>query len=189
MKWFDRMKDYLGRRALRREGVPDRKPVVRNLASATKVGIVYLVRDEADFQHVRNYVKKIKEDLGINKVLALGYVDDKHLPAYMSSRLNFDQFCQKDLDWYRRPKGNTVENFMAEEYEVLIDLTLQDLLPIQHIVAKSRARFKVGRYSEGNKRFLDMLIDMAGSQSLPQLITQVDRYLLMVNAEHRPSFN
>ncbi len=190
MKWFDRLKDALGRRALRREEQQDRKPVVRNLSVMSKVAIVYLVRDESDFDHVRNYVKRIKKELGISRVMALGYVDAKHLPHYMSSRLNYDQFCQKDLDWYRRPHGNTVENFIAEEYEVLIDLTLDDLLPIQHIVAKSRARFKVGRYSRGNERFLDMMIDMAGSQSLPQLITQVHHYLLMVNAPlPEPSLN
>jgi hypothetical protein len=82
-----------------------------------------------------------------------------------------------------------VENFMAEEYEIIIDLTLQDRLPIQYIMARSRARFKVGRYSESNKKILDMMIDMAGSQSLPQFIQQVHHYLMMVNAKREPSLN
>ena len=181
MKALVRLKEWLGRRALNREVRADRKPVVKNLADASKVGIVYLCRDEADHNYVRNYVKRIKEEHGISKIMALGYVDDKDIPSYLSARLNFDQFCQKDLDWFRKPSGNTVENFIAEEYEVLIDLTLEDVLPIQHVVARSNARFKVGRFSNGNRRYLDMLIDMAGSQSLPQLISQVDRYLLMVN--------
>lgn len=189
MKLFERLKEWLGRRKLFQETMPDRKPVVRNLAEATKVGIVYLVEDEQMHNHVRNYVKKIKEELGIVKVMALGYYDNKVLPHWLSSRLNFDQFTQKDLNWYRIPGGNTVQNFIAEEYEVLIDLTLEDRLPTQYIMARSRARFKVGRLSDHNKRFLDMMIDMAGSRSLPQLITQVDRYLLMVNAKHQPSLN
>lgn len=189
MKIFERLKEWLGRRKLFLETMPDRKPVVRNLAEATKVGIVYLVEDEQMHNHVRNYVKKIKEELGIVKVMALGYYDNKVLPHWLSSRLNFDQFTQKDLNWYRIPGGNTVQNFIAEEYEVLIDLTLEDRLPTQYIMARSRARFKVGRLSDQNKRFLDMMIDMAGSRSLPQLITQVDRYLLMVNSKHQPSLN
>lgn len=189
MKLLDRIKDWLGRRRLIREAVADRRPVARNLATAAKVGILYWAKDEITHQQVRNYVKKVKDELGINKIMALGFVEEKAIPNHMSPKLNFDAFCLKDLNWYRIPGGNTVNNFITEEYEVLIDLTLEDILPIQYILAKSRARFKVGRYSEANKHFLDMMIDMAGSQSLPQLITQVDHYLLMINREHTHSLN
>ncbi len=153
------------------------------------MAIVYVVEDEASHNHVRNYVKRLKEELGISTIMALGYSDEKVLPHYLHAKLNFDAICQKDLNWYRIPQGNTVQNFMAEEFEIIIDLTMQDRLPIQYIMAKSRARFKVGRWSESNKKILDMMIDMAGSQSLPQLIQQVHHYLLMVNAKPEPSLN
>ncbi len=189
MKLLDRIKEWLGFRRLLRELPTDRKPIARNIGMARKVAIVYVVDDEAAHNQVRNYVKRIKEELGISKVMALGYFDDKVLPHFLHARLNFDAICQKDLNWYRIPAGNTVENFMAEEYDIIIDLTLKDRLPIQYIVAKSRARFKVGRLSEGNKRILDMMIDMAGSQSLPQLIQQMHHYLMMVNGKPEPSLN
>jgi hypothetical protein len=190
MKWLDDIKEWLGRRRLVREAAADRKPIARNLGQVNKVAIVYLVTDEAAYKQVRNYVKKIKEELGIVRIMALGFVPEKELPHYMHAKLNFDAFTRKDLNWYRIPGGNTVNNFIAEEYEVLIDLTLNDTLPLQYIVAKSRARFKVGRYSSTNRHLLDMMIDMAGTQSLPQLIKQVDHYLMMVNARMpEPSLN
>lgn len=189
MKLLDRIKEWLGIRRLLRDLPPDRKPIARNIALARKVAIVYVVEDEAAHNHVRNYVKRLKEELGIGNVMALGYSDQKVMPHYLHAKLNFDAICQKDLNWYRIPQGNTVQNFMAEEYEIIIDLTLEDRLPIQYILAKSRARFKVGRWSESNKRILDMMIDMAGSRSLPQLIQQVHHYLLMVNSKPEPSLN
>ncbi len=189
MKLFDRFKEWLGIRRLVRDLPQDRKPIARNLALARKVAIVYVVEDEAAHNHVRNYVKRVKEELGISNVMALGYSDQKVMPHYLHAKLNFEAICQKDLNWYRIPQGNTVQNFVAEEYEVLIDLTLEDRLPIQYIMAKSRARFKVGRWSESNKKILDMMIDMAGSRSLPQLIQQVHHYLLMVNSKTEPSLN
>lgn len=189
MRLLDRIKEWMGTRRLLRDLPADRKPIARNIALARKIAIVYVVEDEAAHNHVRNYVKRIKEELGISNIMALGYSDDKVLPFYLHAKLNFDAICQKDLNWYRIPQGNAVENFMAEEYEILIDLTLQDRLPIQYIVAKSRARFKVGRLSDSNKRLLDMMIDMAGSQSLPQYIQQVHRYLSMINAKTEPSLN
>ena len=189
MKLFDRFKEWLGMRRLLRETMPDRRPVARNLAHCVKVGIVYFAEDEKAHMDVRNYVKKMKEELGLHKIQCLGYFDGKELPFHLHAKLNFDAFCQKDLNWYRIPGGNTVNNFIAEEHDVLIDLTMDDHLPLQYIVAKSRARFKVGRFTEANKRFLDMMIDTAGAHSLPQLITNIDRYLLMINARVEPSLN
>lgn len=189
MKLLDRIKEWLGVRRLLRDLPGGRRPIARNIALSRKVAIVYVVEDEAGHNQVRNYVKRLKEELGLSNIMALGYCDEKVLPHYLHAKLNFDALSQKDLNWYRIPQGNTVENFMAEEYEIIIDLTLQDRLPVQYIMAKSRARFKVGRYSESNKKILDMMIDMAGSQSLPQLIQQVHHYLMMVNAKTDPSLN
>ncbi|MBK7382118.1 MAG: hypothetical protein IPP83_01915 [Flavobacteriales bacterium] len=189
MKLFDRLKEWMGIRKLLRDLPVGRKPIARNLGMARKVAIVYVVEDEAAHNHVRNYVKRIKEELGLSNIMALGYSDQKVMPHYLHAKLNFNAICQKDLNWYRIPQGNTVQNFMAEEFEIIIDLTMQDRLPIQYIMAKSRARFKVGRWSESNKKILDMMIDMAGSQSLPQLIQQIHHYLLMVNAKPEPSLN
>ena len=189
MKLFDRFKEWLGMRRLLRETMPDRRPVARNLAHCVKVGIVYFAEDEKAHMDVRNYVKKMKDELGLHKIQCLGYFDGKELPFHLHAKLNFDAFCQKDLNWYRIPGGNTVNNFIAEEHDVLIDLTMDDHLPLQYIVAKSRARFKVGRFTEANKRCLDMMIDTAGAHSLPQLIANIDRYLLMINARVEPSLN
>ena len=189
MRLFDRLKEWMGIRRLLRDLPQDRKPIARNLGFARKVAIVYVVEDEAAHNHVKNYVKRVKEELGISNIMALGYSDQKVMPHFLHARLNFDAICQKDLNWYRIPQGNAVQNFMAEEFEVLIDLSLEDRLPVQYILAKSRARFKVGRWSESNKKILDMMIDMAGSRSLPQLIQQVHHYLLMVNSKPEPSLN
>lgn len=189
MRLLDRIKEWLGIRRLLRDLPQDRKPIARNIALARKIAIVYVVEDEAAHNHVRNYVKRLKEELGLSNIKALGYSDQKALPHYLHAKLNFEAICQKDLNWYRIPQGNTVQNFMAEEYEIIIDLTLEDRLPIQYILAKSRARFKVGRWSDSNKKILDMMIDMAGSKSLPQLIQQVHHYLLMVNSKPEPSLN
>jgi hypothetical protein len=189
MKLLDRIKEWMGIRKLLRELPQDRKPIARNIALSRKVAIVYVVEDEASHNQVRNYVKRLKEELGLSNIMALGYSDQKAMPHYLHAKLNFEAICQKDLNWYRIPQGNTVQNFMAEEYEIIIDLTLEDRLPIQYILAKSRARFKVGRWSESNKKIHDMMIDMAGSKSLPQLIQQVHHYLLMVNSKPEPSLN
>lgn len=189
MSILNGIKDWFGRRALLKEARTDRVPVPKNLAVSVKVGMLYVAHDEQAHAQVRNYVKKIKEELGLTRIMALGYYPGKELPFHLHAKLNFDAFCQKDLNWYRVPHGNVVRNFIAEEYDVLIDLSLQDHYPLQYILAQSRARFKVGRLSNASSHFLDMMIDTAGADSLPQLISNMDKYLLMINAPKVASMN
>jgi predicted TIM-barrel fold metal-dependent hydrolase len=70
MKLLDRIKEWMGIRRLLRDLPQDRKPIARNLALARKVAIVYVVEDEAAHNQVRNYVKRIKEELGISNIMA-----------------------------------------------------------------------------------------------------------------------
>lgn len=189
MSVLDGIKDWFGRRALVKQIVPDRVPIAKNLAMSVKVGIIYYSHEEEAHAQVRNYVKKIKENLGLTRIMALGYFPGKELPFYLHAKLNFDAFCQKDLNWYRVPHGNVVQNFIAEEYDILIDLTLQDQYPLQFIMAKSHARFKVGRLDNKSAHFLDMMIDTAGADSLAQLISNMDKYLLMINAPKVAALN
>ena len=88
MKLFDRLKEWMGIRRLLRDLPQDRKPIARNLSLARKVAIVYMVEDEAAHNHVRNYVKRIKEELGIGNIMALGFSDQKVLPHYLHAKLN-----------------------------------------------------------------------------------------------------
>lgn len=189
MSVLSSIKDWFGRRALVKEARQDRIPVPKNLALSVKVGILYLADEEESHSKVRNYVKKLKEDLGLTRIMALGYFPGKELPFYLHAKLNFDAFCLKNLNWYRVPHGNVVQNFIAEEYDILIDLSVHDQYPLQYIMAKSCARFKVGRLGNANSHFLDMMIDTAGADSLPQLISNMDKYLLMINAPKMASMN
>ncbi|MBL7986092.1 MAG: hypothetical protein JNM91_13890, partial [Flavobacteriales bacterium] len=77
MKLFDRIKEWLGMRRLLKEAMPDRRPVAKNLAHCVKVGIVYLAVDEKAHTDVRNYVKKIKDELGLHRIQCIGYADVK----------------------------------------------------------------------------------------------------------------
>ena len=103
MKLFDRFKEWMGIRRLVRDLPQDRKPIARNLALARKVAIVYVVEDEAAHNHVRNYVKRVKEELGISNVMALGYSDQKVMPHYLHAKLNFEaEGVSVDRDELRR---------------------------------------------------------------------------------------
>jgi hypothetical protein len=185
MKWLNDIKSWFGRKAIVKSVERQNAVQPLNIHECRSVGIVYYIDSEESHRKVKNFVDKLRKDIGVRDVMALGYVPAKDIPTYLMTKLNFDQISQKDLNWMLRPSGQTVVNFVTEPYDVLIDLSIEDHLPIQHLVADSKAKFKVGRYGKTNEKLFDMMIDMAGVQSLSQYIKQVDHYLNMLNAKQR----
>ena len=61
-------------------------------------------------------------------VSALGYVNEKDKSFEHMSSLHFDFFSNQELNWYGKPRGMIIENFLKEEYDILIDLTLHSFI-------------------------------------------------------------
>lgn len=154
---------------------------VKNLDEALSVGILYPVDRPETYHLVKKYVKHLKEQEGIRKIMALGYVDVKELPADYNSKLEFDFFCKKDLNRLYRPQGNIIKNFIEEDYDILIELTNDTILPLRYILISSRAKFKVGFYNEENEPYFDMMINTGKSFNIVDFIDQINHYLKIIN--------
>jgi hypothetical protein len=180
----------MGIRRLLRELPQDRKPVARNLALARKVAIVYMVEDEKAHNHVRNYVKKIKEELGISNIMALGYSDQKGAAALPARQAELRCHLPEGPELVPHPArqhrtelhGRGVRGAHRPHHG-------GPTCPYSTSWPRAAAASRWAAWSESNKKILDMMIDMAGSRSLPQMIQQVHHYLLMVNSKPEPSLN
>ena len=76
--------------------------------------------------------------------MALGYVDDKDIPTYLSAP-GADQFCQKDLDWFRKPSGSTVEKLHRRGTVLIVPHSWRTCCPSNTWWPGPTLRFKVGR--------------------------------------------
>lgn len=169
--------NYLLKKELSRQ---HRRVVVSNLGTANKVGIIYYAADEGTYKAVKEFVRSLKEE-GIRKIRAIGYVDKKAIPDHFPVKLEFDYFSKKNLNWYQKPSGVVVDNFLQEEFDILIDLSIDDCYPLKYILAKSKAKFKVGKQSEEKNAIFDMRIELKQVKSLRFLITQLNHYLNIIN--------
>ncbi len=93
------------------------------------------------------------------EVSVLGYVHSKKLIDHYLYRKGFDFFTKNNLNWYNRPKSDTVEDFMKKPYDILINLSLERYYPIQYVLALSPSTFKVGKYFE-EPNYMDLMIDI-----------------------------
>ena len=78
-----------------------------------------------------------------------------------------------DFSWNGSLKSNEVADFLNKSFDMLIDFTNNTEVYNNFLVAKSKAKFKVG-YANEDERLYDLMIV---SQSVPLFIDELIKYL------------
>ncbi len=164
----------------------DRKPSRFNFNEIKSVGILVDASNSEDFELVKRYVVYLKEHR--KKVKVIGYFSAKKIPDLTYSKLEYDFFSKKELNWFGKPKSAHIQNFMDEEFDLLIDLNIHDHFPLKYISSLSKGQFKVGKYNEKDLETYDMMIDSDNTKTLKYFLRQVDTYVTMLN-KVEPSLN
>lgn len=161
MKVVDSIRVQAGKRALKKELLADEKRVAKvcNLADAKSIGLLYKIESKESYDHLRKFAKYIKGEFGTRKVFMMGYWDNKKdTPDFLTSKVDFEFFTKADLNWAGIPKGVNIDNFLNEQFDILVDLNSYFNVPLRYLVAKSKAKLKVGRFSKENEPFFDIMI-------------------------------
>jgi hypothetical protein len=151
-------KAYIGEKVLARK-LRDRtrSTKVCNINEAKKIGIIFNATQLVSFEIIRNLTRELSERK--IKVSVLGYVHSKKLIDHYLYRKGFNFFTKNDLNWFKKPVADTVEEFINAPFDMLINLCLEEYYPIQYVVALSASSFKVGKYSD-EPNYLDFMIDI-----------------------------
>ena len=169
------IKHWFGNWKLKRSDLEQkRQRQVFNLEGANRITILFDGTKPKDVQRVKTFVNVLSK--GKELVSALGYVNEKDKSFEHMSTLHFDFFSNNELNWYGKPQGMVVENFLQEEYDILIDLSLKEFYPLTYMAVASPSKFKVGRYREDVNVF-DLTIDNKKDRSLDALIKEITHYL------------
>lgn len=157
----------------------DRKQKQINLDKARTVALLYYLPDEATYTAVESIISRLIE-LNL-KVRVVCYTDLKITPYYFIPKISQDIVTVKDIDWRYQPKKPFVKEFINTEYDILIDLSLNDHLPLLYCSALSRAGLKVGRFQEDHELFYDLMIHAGPDETIDSFSVQVIHYLSRIN--------
>ena len=149
---------------------------------AKTIGIIYDSTDEKNFEIIRRYVKDLRENYK-KDVLALGFYDKKDLPPTRLAKLGLDFFTRKSLNWHYRPVAPVVKNFIAKDFDILIDLHTSNSIIFRYVSASTKAKFKIGKYDKAASLFYDFMISVNDTITLPAFIDQVNHYLNLLKHE------
>jgi hypothetical protein len=154
-----------------------------NLADARCIGIMYVLNDVADYDIVAGFVSRLQHER--KEVKALGFVKNKILISRFLPKLSYDFFSRKDVTWYYKPIHSKVRDFIEKEFDILIDLNLQDFFPLKYISGLSKAKCRVGRYSESNMDFYDLMLEPKPGITMNEYIDQIHHYLSVINRNEK----
>lgn len=155
---------------------------ISNLAIASDIGIVYFLPDEEAYNKVSGYVKRLQE-MG-KRVKAIGYVENKRLTGFFMPKLSYDFIDPTNLAWNYKPVATQARDFMETEFDILIDLSTDNILPLMFITGLSKAKFKTGLQNKEKANYLDLMISLEKEEDLDELIKQIDHYLSIINIKN-----
>ncbi len=148
------------------------------LSEAKTIGIIFEATDAEIFEVVKKFIQQLKGYT--NNVHAIGYVDEKTTPNYSYIKTDIDLFNKKELQGLYKPQRPYIKTFMEEEKDLLIDINLDNKIPLQYIAAASKAKCKVGIHIPENELLHDVLIATTLQQGLDFYLQQVVKYLSIV---------
>ena len=148
-----------------------------NLEEAHTIGILFNASDESQKRVILQYVDTLKKQG--KKVELLGFYNTKK----EIEPEGFPFFNRKNIDWFNRPNGETVEAFMKKPFDLLFNLSGTTTPPFDYIMGLSKASFRVGP-SADNTACCDLMIDTRNPDDVSNFIKQAEFFLNKMATQH-----
>ena len=148
-----------------------------NFDKAKRIGILFDATNP-DNEAIVNRYKRNLQNSG-KQVDMLAYVDDK----LEHDTTLFKYFNKKNLSWTLQPKGSVVEQFMNTPFDVLLNLHIDTVPPLEYVSALSKAHLRVGQFRDDKEYCYDLMIDIPKDDNLNNFIGQLDSLLKKINKQ------
>jgi hypothetical protein len=149
---------------------------------------------ESDFQEKNDSVRALIKWCVAEgkKVVACCFVDKKN--AESASLDNYVVLDRSKVDWLQKPLN--VKERVKSKFDVVIDLTDNDVIPLKYVLIWANSDFRCGKNrGEKNNLYYDFVIEMPKSPIDPktnrvrldydfekELSSQIVKYLKMINS-------
>ena len=127
--------------------------------AANQVGILFSTGDESKLNAVKQFASQLESER--KDVQILEYSPSKN----ELSDSGFSKFSLKSYNFWGNLENAEAQKFINQPFDYLFVIDQEILLPIQNILAQSKARCRVGRSVPGMDAFFDLMIEMTGDNS------------------------
>jgi hypothetical protein len=158
-----------------------RNPKIQTFNNSKSVGILWNPVDETSIETYELLRKGLK-DKGI-KVIGIAHLKSKREKEVIATIANSDFSNRVNVSWSGRPKNGCGVQFMHEQFDILIDLSIIKILALQYILVHSVAAFKVG-WESSEYNYYDLSIDVSERPQCRYLMEQIVYYLENINGKN-----
>jgi len=171
---LNRIKKSLLKRSIAKHK-PFREKKLISLEQTRTIGIICQITDEDSYKEIHNLFSKLQSHN--RTVWLVGYVNEKKVPYYCLQQLSADYFSRRNLNWYGKPDFAQLNDFISKDFDLLIDLSRNNLPPLHYILATSKAGLLVGA-NEHTQDLYDIYIKDEDRLDYLKLLKIIHNYLL-----------
>ena len=154
---------------------------VVNLTEASTIGILFLMESEEDYDYINSLVLQLNTKGKAVSIIA--YLPMKQIPNYYLAKLKMDILTSKDLNLLGICKKPFVESFIQKDFDLLIDLSAGDILPLNYISGYSHANFKTGCFTQKMVEVFDFMIKNTDGMESREFAETMVSYLRTINSK------
>ena len=153
-----------------------------SLTNARSIGILWNPLDEESIETYES-LRKILNEKGI-KSFGIAYISSKREKDTLSTVSNSWLMNNSNVSFFGRPKSGDGIQFVQQEFDILIDLSISKSIALQYLLINSLAKFKVGWKSD-DPNFYDLEIDVTANPQCRFLMEQIIHYLEELNENNK----
>lgn len=155
-----------------------RQRQMHNLTTARKIGIIFYLSSTKEFDAMLEFKGMLQQkNLWVE---AMGYFPDKEIPQFYTLQPGVSIISKNDINWYGKPLSLISNDFVKKDFDILIDISQDEIVPLRWLATLSKAKFKVGALNYFNNPF-DLMVTTNKSEGLPYLTSQIFKTLEVFN--------
>ena len=146
-----------------------------NLKTAKHIGILYKAT-LTDEMIISQFAEKLKAEG--KEVHILGFKDEKN-----KEDIGLKVFTKNSVNWLGVPNDARIDGFQKINLDILICAFKDECLPLEYIAATSKAKFRVGAFSQGKTNYYELMINVGDKSQLLYLLQQIFHFLKAINKD------
>lgn len=155
---------------------PRQKRGIR-LDEARSIGILGTAEQAEDLGKLRAFARRLRESFGTREVQLFVFVPEKskERPDWLAEDADTEVIFQDEVQWNFSPK--VISAAAERRYDVLIDGTDGECLPLCWLLAHSPSAMKVSRHETTASTVADLTLDVSRTMDFKAYTQQLENYL------------
>ena len=149
-----------------------------NLNTAKHIGILYKATLSDEIMVISQFAEKLKAEG--KEVHILGFKDEKSKEDTSPKVFN-----RNSVNWYGIPTDEKIDGFQKLNLDILISAYKDECLPLEFIAATSKAKFRVGAFSQNKTNNYELMINVDNKSELLYLLQQIFHFLKGINKDEK----